>query len=194
MSSQRINAQKPTQWRSLLFAVPILLVAGLMVVFYRGLGRDTRDLPSPLIGKPAPRFHLPRLEDPSRTASNEDFRGRAYVLNVWATWCAPCREEHPVLMQIAGRNEVPIVGVNYKDDATAARSWLQRYGNPYATTVSDSAGDAAIDWGVYGAPTTFLVDADGRVIYKRIYPITMEIWNAEFLPRLAAARTPRSEH
>lgn len=168
--------------KTVLFALPLVIVGGLLVLLYQGLGRDHKDLSSPLIGKAAPDFALPSLEHPTRTITNKDFAGAPYVLNVWGTWCYACREEHPTLLAIAARNEVPIVGLNWKDDSEAAREWLRRAGNPYAVTLVDTEGNVAIDWGVYGAPETLLVDSSGVILHKRIYPITMEIWEREFLP------------
>jgi cytochrome c biogenesis protein CcmG/thiol:disulfide interchange protein DsbE len=110
------------------------------------------------------------------------------VLNVWGTWCGGCREEHDTLLDIARQKVVPIVGLNWKDDNTAAQQWLQKLGNPYAVVAEDRDGRAAIDWGVYGAPETFLIGPDGVVLYKHIAPMTMEVWNTEFMPRIEAAR------
>jgi cytochrome c biogenesis protein CcmG/thiol:disulfide interchange protein DsbE len=168
-------------WR---YLIPAGLFAALVAFFFAGLGRDKETLPSPLIGKPAPAFELELLEDPSQRASNAPFAGRPYVLNVWATWCVGCRQEHGALLEIARRGEVPILGLNWKDDRERALQWLQQLGNPYVMNAFDGEGRVAIDWGVYGAPETFLIDGQGRVIHKRIAPITIEIWEREFLPLL----------
>ena len=168
------------------FLIPIGLLGALVAFFFVGLGRDKETLPSPLIGKPAPVFSLPRLDDPSRTVGTSEFAGRPYVVNVWATWCVGCRQEHEALLAIAGRGEVPIVGLNWKDDRDLAQRWLRELGNPYVVNAFDEEGRVAIDWGVYGAPETFLVDGSGNVIYKHIAPITVEVWEREFVPRLTA--------
>jgi cytochrome c biogenesis protein CcmG/thiol:disulfide interchange protein DsbE len=174
------------------FILPVGLFAGLVVFFLVGLGRDPGYVPSPLIGKPLPQFTLPRLDDPSRTLAHAELLGQVSVLNVWATWCVGCRQEHEALMQIAATAEVPIYGLNWKDDPEMARRWLVQLGDPYVATAMDLDGRVAIDWGVYGAPETFLIGADGTVLYKHIAPITLEIWREEFLPRIRQARSGRS--
>ena len=169
------------------FIVPFGLFALLGVFLYVGLHRDPSYVPSPLIGKPAPEFTLPSLQDPAYPVSTRDLAGRPWVLNVWGTWCAGCRQEHPVLLQIARQTSVPIIGLDWKDDATEAQRWLAELGNPYAAVAFDSEGRVAIDWGVYGAPETFLIGADGKVLYKHIAPMTLEVWAKEFEPRIQAA-------
>ena len=169
------------------FIVPFGLFALLGVFLYIGLHRDPSYVPSPLIGKPAPDFTLPSLQDPAYPVSSKDLAGRPWVLNVWGTWCAGCRQEHPVLLQIARSTSVPIIGLDWKDDATEAQRWLAELGNPYAAVAFDSEGRVAIDWGVYGAPETFLIGADGKVLYKHIAPMTLEVWAKEFEPRIQAA-------
>lgn len=166
-------------WR---YLIPVVLFIALIAFFFVGLGRDKAILPSPLIGKPAPQFELPRLDDPSQTIANRQFAGQAYVVNVWATWCVGCRQEHEALLEIARRSEVPVLGLNWKDDMQLARSWLRELGDPYVVSAYDAEGRVAIDWGVYGAPETFLIDASGTVIHKHVAPITMEIWERDFLP------------
>jgi cytochrome c biogenesis protein CcmG/thiol:disulfide interchange protein DsbE len=170
------------------YLLPIGLFAALVGFLYFGLGRDKETLPSPLIGKSAPVFELTRLEDPSKTFSNTELAGKPYVLNVWGTWCVGCRQEHAALLEIARRSEVPIVGLNWNDDRQQAQSWLEQLGNPYAVTAFDGEGRVAIDWGVYGAPETFLIGADGKVLKKHIAPITVQIWEQEFVPLLAQAK------
>lgn len=174
------------------FILPVGLFAGLVLFFLVGLGRDPAYVPSPLIGKPLPQFSLPRLDDPSRTLSHDELLGQVSVLNVWATWCVGCRQEHEALMRIAASAEVPIYGLNWKDDPDMARRWLVQLGDPYVATAMDLDGRVAIDWGVYGAPETFLIGPDGTVLYKHIAPITLDIWQAEFLPRIRQARGSRS--
>ena len=170
------------------FVAPVVVFGLLVAVFWLGLGRDPGYVPSPLIGKPAPEFSLPRLHDPERRLTTNDLRGQVSLLNVWATWCVGCREEHATLIEIANSGEVPIYGLNWKDDRALALQWLDRLGDPYFATAVDADGRVAIDWGVYGAPETFLLDRDGTVLYKHIAPLTMEIWNRDFLPRIRAAR------
>lgn len=169
-----------------------LIPAGLFVVligfFAVGLNRDKETIPSPLIGKPAPQFDLPTVEDPSRRVGSQDFTGKMYVLNVWATWCVGCRQEHEALLEIASRGELPLVGLNWKDDLDLAQRWLRELGNPYVASGFDAEGRVAIDWGVYGAPETFLIDSSGKVLFKHIAPITIEIWERDFVPLIRAAK------
>src|SRR5687767_99351 len=142
------------------FIVPIGLFAALIAFFFAGLGRDKETLPSPLIGKPAPSFELQRL-DGQGTFSTQQMQGQAYVLNVWGSWWVGCKQEHAALMEISRRKEIPIVGLDWNDSNEAAIHWLQTLGNPYVVTAVDNEGRVAIDWGVYGAPETFLVSAQG---------------------------------
>jgi len=171
------------------FIVPFALFMVLGAFLYVGLQRDPSYVPSPLIGKQAPEFSLPSLQDPAYPVSSADLKGRAWVFNVWGTWCVGCRQEHEVLVEIARQNAVPLIGLDWKDDNAAAQQWIRELGNPYAAIASDAEGRVAIDWGVYGAPETFLIGPDGTVLYKHIAPMTMEVWNKEFLPRIEAART-----
>jgi len=166
------------------FLVPLVLFVGLLTLFYVSLDRDKETLPSPLMGKAAPTFTLPSLSDAAVKISNSDFTGKPWVLNVWGTWCPGCLQEHAALLQIAKRGEVPIVGMSWNDDAARAAFYLKKKGNPYTFAGIDPDGLIAIDWGVYGAPETFLVGADGKVLYKHISPLTVEVWEKEFLPRL----------
>jgi cytochrome c biogenesis protein CcmG/thiol:disulfide interchange protein DsbE len=168
-------------WRFLLPALAFTILIGFFVV---GLQRDPGAIPSPFIGKPAPAFSLESLGDPTWKVGTADFAGRPWVLNVWATWCVGCREEHAALLSIARENRVPIMGLNWRDDRALALGWLERLGNPYISVAYDPEGGTAIDWGVYGAPETFLIDAEGRVIKKHIGPLTVETWQREFLPLL----------
>jgi len=169
------------------FLVPIIGFAVLVVFLLIGLSRDPTFVPSPLIGKQMPSFSLPRLGQPDQVVTDADLRGQFSVLNVWATWCTGCRQEHPVLNLIAKQGQVPIYGLNWKDDAELAGNWLQRLGDPYQAIAFDAEGRVAIDFGVYGAPETFLIDPDGTILYRHIAPITPEVWKNEFLSRIAAA-------
>jgi cytochrome c biogenesis protein CcmG/thiol:disulfide interchange protein DsbE len=172
------------------FLLPMGAFVALAVLFAFGLNpnRDIHALPSPLIGKPAPLFNLTDVMDPARTVSNAALKGQVYVLNVWGTWCFACRQEHEELLDIARQNVLPIVGLDYMDQREKAREWLTQLGNPYTAVGFDTDGRTAIDWGVYGAPETFLVDGRGRVIYKFVSPMTPEVWQRDFLPRIQAAR------
>jgi cytochrome c biogenesis protein CcmG, thiol:disulfide interchange protein DsbE len=172
------------------YLVPIGLFAVLVGFLYYGLGRDKQTLPSPLIGKPAPVFELPQLDDPTKTFSNRELAGKPYVLNIWGSWCIGCRQEHDALMEISRRGEVPIIGLDWNDDRDQALQWLRQLGNPYAANAFDGEGRVAIDWGAYGAPETFLVDANGTVVKKHTGPITVEIWEQEFLPLVQKAAQP----
>jgi cytochrome c biogenesis protein CcmG/thiol:disulfide interchange protein DsbE len=171
------------------FLLPFTAFAALVVLFAFGLNpsRDIHALPSPLIGKPAPAFQLTDVLDPARPVSNAGLQGQIYVLNVWATWCVPCREEQEALLAISRQHVVPIIGLNWKDQRERAKQWLEQLGNPYQAVAFDGDGRVAIDWGVYGAPETYLVDRQGRIIFKYISPMTQQVWDSEFMPRIAAA-------
>jgi len=173
------------------FLLPFAAFVALVVLFAFGLNphRDIHELPSPLIGKSAPPFTLTDVLDPTRTVSTATLQGQVYVLNVWATWCVACREEQEELLAIARQHVVPIIGLDYRDNQDKAKLWLTQLGNPYAAVPFDGDGRTAIEWGVYGAPETYLVDAQGRIVYKFISPLTQEVWEKEFLPRIAAARS-----
>jgi cytochrome c biogenesis protein CcmG/thiol:disulfide interchange protein DsbE len=158
-----------------------LLAAGVWLS--RNPNRDA--LPSPLVGKPAPSFALPVLHEPERTVSNAELRGAPYLLNVWGSWCPACRDEHPVLTRFAETRKLRVIGYNWKDEPADALRWLEQFGNPYWLVLADQEGQAAIDWGIYGAPETFLVDADGVVRWKHVGPMTEATVRDELLPQLA---------
>jgi cytochrome c biogenesis protein CcmG/thiol:disulfide interchange protein DsbE len=141
-----------------------------------------------LLDQQSPQFALPSLQDPSAIVGSADYAGEITLVNVWATWCGGCRDEHGYLMELAARGTVPIFGLNWRDKRTPALSWLQQLGNPYVTSAYDEDGRVGIDWGVYGAPETFLIAADGTVLYKHISPMNEQVWAEEFLPRIQAAR------
>jgi cytochrome c biogenesis protein CcmG/thiol:disulfide interchange protein DsbE len=172
------------------FLLPFVAFVALAAVFALGLNpkRDIHALPSPLIGKPAPAIALTDVMDPAKTVNNAAFKGQVYIVNVWGTWCEACREEQDALLAISQQHVVPIIGLVYMDQRDKAKQWLEQLGNPYTAVAFDSDGRTAINWGVYGAPETFLVDGKGRVIFKFISPLTAEVWQQEFLPRIAAAR------
>ncbi|MDX1514549.1 MAG: DsbE family thiol:disulfide interchange protein [Gammaproteobacteria bacterium] len=158
-----------------------LLLAALLGV---GLTLNPREVPSPLIGKPVPAFRTPALKDPDRALTSDALRGKVSLLNVWATWCIPCRQEHPVLVGIAERGEVPVYGLNYKDDRRQAIAWLDELGDPYEISGFDPDGRVGIEFGVYGLPETFIIDSAGTIAYKQIGPIDEKTWKEELLPRI----------
>jgi cytochrome c biogenesis protein CcmG/thiol:disulfide interchange protein DsbE len=164
------------------YLVPLAVFLALAGLLFKGLSLNPREVPSPLIGKPAPAFSLPRLKSPDATFSDADLKGKVSLVNVWATWCGACRAEHPVLVELAKSGRVSMYGLNYKDDRTEALRWLQLYGDPYLANAFDADGRVAIDWGVYGAPETFVVDSQGIIRHKHIGPLTVEIVRDEILP------------
>jgi cytochrome c biogenesis protein CcmG/thiol:disulfide interchange protein DsbE len=161
--------------KSLRLVIPLVIFLAIAVFLWVGLFRDPREIPSPLIGKPAPAFTLPQLQAPQQTFSPEAMRGKVWLLNVWASWCVSCRDEHPFLVELS-KSGVPLVGLNYKDQRENALRWLQRFENPYQLSVSDLDGRVGIDYGVYGAPETFIIDKNGVVRYKRVGAMTPEVW------------------
>lgn len=168
------------------YIVPIVVFAGLVAVFFVGLGRDPSELPSPFLGKPAPAFELPALKDPDQTVGSADYAGQLALINVWATWCVGCAQEHAYLMELSARDEIPIYGLNWRDNRADALAWLERLGDPYVASGFDGDGRVGIDWGVYGAPETFLVSPDGIVLHKHLGPLDDAIWQRDFVPRIAA--------
>ncbi len=161
--------------------VGFLVLVGFLAV---GLKLNPREVPSPLIGKPAPAFSAPLLAEPTTCVTRESLLGKAWVLNVWASWCAPCRDEHPYWVAFAPKSPVPIYGLNYKDQPAAAQKWLQQLGNPYAQSLMDADGRIGIDYGVYGVPETFVIDKQGVVRFKHIGPITPEVLRDKIEPLL----------
>ncbi|MCK6433225.1 MAG: DsbE family thiol:disulfide interchange protein [Burkholderiaceae bacterium] len=158
-----------------------LVLAGFLAV---GLRLDPREVPSPLIDKPAPAFAAEVLTDPQRQLSAADLTGRPWVLNVWASWCGACRDEHPVLLDFARTAGVPLIGLNYKDRPEDARAWLRQFGNPYTDSVMDPLGRIGLDYGVYGVPETFVVDAQGVIRLKHIGPVTPQVLRDKIRPAL----------
>lgn len=166
-------------------ALAALLLSGIwMRKQDEALGRNPSDIPSPLIGKKAPIFSLPTLHHPETLVSNADFAGAPYLLNVWGSWCPECRTEHPVVSALIASGKLRVVGFNYKDDPADALRWLGQFGDPYPLIVADVDGRSAIEWGIYGAPESFLVDGNGIVLYKRIGALTQDVVDREILPRL----------
>jgi cytochrome c biogenesis protein CcmG/thiol:disulfide interchange protein DsbE len=168
--------------RILKFLIPLAVFAGITWFAWQALSRDPRELPSPLIGKAAPAFSLPTLADPQISWSPQAMRGKVWLLNVWGSWCAACQVEHPLLIDLARAGTLPIVGLAWKDMPNNSKAWLGRFGDPYAVVVSDFAGKVAIDYGVYGAPETFLIDQTGTIRFKQVGPVTQEVLQRRLLP------------
>jgi cytochrome c biogenesis protein CcmG/thiol:disulfide interchange protein DsbE len=160
------------------FAIFIIL-AGFLAI---GLQLNPREVPSPLIGRPAPAFTLPLLSDPAKTLSPADLRGQVWLLNVWASWCASCRQEHDILLDLARRGVAPVYGLDYKDQPDAARAWLARLGNPYTAVIVDADGRTGIDYGVYGVPETYVIDKQGIIRHKHTGPLTAQSVKEKILP------------
>ncbi len=172
--------------RLLPLIVFLLLAALLGAGIWLTTVRDPNAIPSPLVGRQAPAFELPSLHEPGRMVRSEELLGQPYLLNVFGSWCPGCRDEHPVIERLARSGRVPVVGFNWKDEREDALRWLNQFGDPYALIVVDFEGRTAIDYGVYGAPESFLIGADGSVLYKHIGPITWADVEREILPRLPA--------
>lgn len=156
-----------------------IILAGFLLV---GLTLNPRQVPSPLIDKQAPVFQLNQLHEPDKTMSSEDNLGKVWMLNVWASWCVACRDEHPLLVQLANSGIVPIYGLNYKDERTTAMQWLKRYGDPYAISIVDPDGKVGIDYGVYGVPETYVIDKKGIIRHKQIGPVTVDSLQKTIIP------------
>jgi cytochrome c biogenesis protein CcmG/thiol:disulfide interchange protein DsbE len=164
------------------FLVPLGIFAVLLVLLGAGLKLNPREVPSPLIGKPAPAFELPVLDRPEARFHQRDMLGKVWLLNVWASWCVSCREEHPVLLELAKRGGVPLIGLNHKDERAEGLRWLGQFGDPYQLSIYDRDGRVGIDFGVYGVPETFVIDKRGVIRYKRIGVLTPEIVRDKILP------------
>lgn len=164
------------------FLLPLGIFIVLVGFLAAGLTLNPREVPSPLVGKPAPSFTLPQLHDQEKKFSPADMAGQVWLLNVWASWCSGCREEHPVLVRMAKTGEVPIYGMDYKDQREEALAWLRRHGNPYPLTAVDEAGRIGIDYGVYGVPETYVIDKQGIIRYKQIGPLDEEVVAKTILP------------
>jgi len=169
--------------KSLKFLTPLALFLALAALLFYGLKLDPRKVPSPLVGKPAPGFSLPALQDPARVVSDADFKGKISLVNVWASWCVSCRAEHAELMKLSREaQDVQILGLNWKDDPNDATRMLRTFGDPYVVSAFDPDNKVGIHWGVYGAPETFLVDAKGIIRYKHIGPIDRAVWEQTLRP------------
>jgi cytochrome c biogenesis protein CcmG/thiol:disulfide interchange protein DsbE len=165
--------------------IPLLLFGALLLFLVRGLNLNPREVPSPLIDRPAPAFTMPTLADASRRVRREELLGRVWLLNVWASWCGPCRAEHPQWLALARRQPaVTLIGLNYKDDRGAASAWLQDLGNPYTESLFDPHGQLGLDYGVYGVPETFVIDRDGIVRFKHVGPLTTAVLREQIEPLL----------
>jgi cytochrome c biogenesis protein CcmG/thiol:disulfide interchange protein DsbE len=164
------------------FYLPITLFVALLVLLGAGLRLNPGELPSPLIGKPAPAFALAQLHQPDKTISTAELAGRVWMLNVWASWCGACRQEHPVLMEFANSGALPIYGLDYKDAQADGLSWLGQQGNPYVASAFDADGRVGMDYGVYGVPETFVIDKRGVIRLKHVGPLTREVIERRILP------------
>ncbi|WP_203140643.1 DsbE family thiol:disulfide interchange protein [Marinobacter mangrovi] len=173
--------------RVLLF-LPLVVAVGVGVVLSAGIGRDKETLESALIGKPVPGFQLASLQDPQTTYLPDVFKGQVRLLNVWATWCPSCRVEHPQLVKLAREEGIPIIGLNYKDNRQEALKWLDKLGNPYSKVLFDPQGTFGFDLGVYGAPETYIIDADGTVRYRHVGVVDEKVWKEELAPLVARYR------
>ena len=187
---------RPGGRRRMLALLPLIVFAALAAIFLMQLlsGRDASVIPSALIGEPAPDLALEPLEglmrggEPVPALTSEALEGELTLVNVWASWCVPCRQEHPILMELAESGGVKVVGINYKDKAENAVSFLEGLGNPFSAVGIDPNGRTAIDWGVYGVPESYLVGEDGTILYKKVGPFSEESYRNELLPAIEAAR------
>lgn len=164
------------------YLIPLGLFLVLVVFLAIGLTREPNKLPSALLNKPAPSFRLPQLEDPAKTFSAEDMRGKVWLMNVWASWCIACRDEHSDLLKYARSGVVPIYGLNYKDKREDALSWLEELGDPYELSAVDLEGRVGMDYGVYGAPETYVIDKSGTIRLKHVGVLSPDVWSKQVLP------------
>lgn len=176
------NTTPPARGSALRYVLPLAAFLVLAVFLGIGLNLNPREVPSPLVGKPAPHFELPQLHRADLRFSETDMRGKVWMLNVWASWCAACRDEHPVLVELAKSGAIPIVGLNYKDKRDEGIAWLARFGDPYLLSAYDEQGQVGIDYGVYGVPETYVIDKRGVIRYKRIGIVTPQIVSEKILP------------
>lgn len=167
------------------FALPLGAFLLLVTFLAIGLTLNPREVPSPLVGKPAPAFELPQLHEPARRFSPREMQGKVWLLNVWASWCTSCRDEHPLLVDLARSRVVPVYGLNYKDRRDEALSWLRQFGDPYVLSIADVDGRTGIDYGVYGVPETYVIDKSGVIRYKQIGPLTPQRLKERILPLVA---------
>ena len=177
-----VDARQRSAMKVLRWSLPLAVFAVILAFLFVGLYRDPREVPSPLIGKPAPAFSLTELNKPDQRLTNVDMRGQVWLLNVWASWCVSCREEHPLLVALAKSNVVPVIGLAYKDNPADGIKWLASNGDPYRTSIVDRDGRVGIDFGVYGVPETFVIDKVGIIRYKQIGPLTADALDGTILP------------
>lgn len=173
--------------KSLRLLIPLAVFVILVVFLWVGLSLNPREVPSPLIGQPAPTFTLPQLHEPGAKLSTADMKGQVWLLNVWASWCVSCRVEHPLLVELARANVVPLIGLNYKDRNELGKAWLAQNGDPYKLSIVDADGRVGIDWGVYGVPETFIVRGDGTIAHKHVGPIDAASLKAKIIPEIEKA-------
>ena len=184
------DAVAETRWRRVLVLLPLVVFIALAALFFFRLGSDPARIPSALIGRPVPATDLPAIDGlvrdgiPVPGINSADFKGSVTLVNVWASWCVPCHDEVPYLERLAQDKRVRLVGINYKDQTDNARRFIGRYGNPFSAVGTDANGRAAIDWGVYGVPETFVVGRDGRIAYKLVGPITAENFDSQLKPAI----------
>ncbi len=167
------------------FLLPVVAVVALVIVLMIGLTRDPSKLPSPFIDNPAPEFDLPSLSNPDVRVGSASYAGQMVLVNIWATWCVGCREEHAFLNELQRQEAIPIYGINWRDNRESALRWLNELGNPYVASGFDADARVGIDWGAYGAPETFLISADGIVLHKHMGPLNPHIWQNDFMPMIA---------
>lgn len=183
-------SEQPAKRAPWLVALPIILFAGLAILFWRGLSGNPNEVPSALIGKPVPEFELPPItgsDIPTFDAAALK-SGQVTVVNVWASWCVPCREEHPILAELSKRTDIKVYGINYKDDPENARRFLGTLGQPFAAIGADESGRVSVDWGVYGVPETYVVDGRGNIRHKWIGPLTAEAITGPFAAEIEKAK------
>lgn len=182
--------ERKGRWRVLYFLLPLAAFAAIAAFLGIGLTLNPREVPSPLIGRTVPEFDLPPVQGRSLGLSSRDLKGQVQIVNVFASWCAPCRQEHPLLLEMQRAGLAPIHGLNYKDAPDEASRWLDRLGDPYKRTGADLEGKASIDWGVYGVPETFIIDKDGRVAFKHVGPLTPEVVTQKIRPLITRLNAP----
>lgn len=187
-STTRLNATPQTTRRWWLFALPAVAFGGVAAVLLTGLGRDPRTIPSALLGKPVPKFSLPPVQGRTLGLSSENLLGEVSLVNVFASWCTACLEEHPIFMRLRREGVVPVHGLNYKDAPPDAAAWLDRYGDPYTRTGADRDGRVGIEWGVYGVPETYVVGRDGRIHHRQVGPLTEDIVTRTIMPLIQELR------
>lgn len=164
------------------FLIPLAVFVVLVGFLVVGLGLKPREVPSPLVGKPAPEFRLQQLHDSEKILTSKENLGKVWLLNVWASWCVSCREEHPLLVELAKSGIVPVYGLNYKDQRDDALRWLKQFGDPYTISIVDPEGRTGLDYGVYGVPETYVIDKNGVIRYKQIGPVTVDALQTKILP------------